>query len=67
MTKFVFVTGGVSSSLGKGLTASSLGRLLKSRGLKVTMCKLDLRTFHRRVAVKDVEHDNRLDLLKCDC
>ncbi len=41
MTKFVFVTGGVSSSLGKGLTASSLGRLLKSRGLRVTMCKLD--------------------------
>jgi CTP synthase len=41
MTKFVFVTGGVSSSLGKGLTASSLGRLLKSRGLAVTMCKLD--------------------------
>jgi CTP synthase len=39
--KFVFVTGGVSSSLGKGLTASSLGRLLKARGLKVTMCKLD--------------------------
>jgi CTP synthase len=41
LTKYVFVTGGVSSSLGKGLTASSLGRLLKSRGLKVTMCKLD--------------------------
>jgi CTP synthase len=41
LTKFVFVTGGVSSSLGKGLTASSLGRLLKSRGLRVTMCKLD--------------------------
>lgn len=41
MTKFIFVTGGVSSSLGKGLTASSLGRLLKARGLKVTMCKLD--------------------------
>ncbi|HLG67704.1 MAG TPA: CTP synthase [Acidimicrobiales bacterium] len=41
MSKFVFVTGGVSSSLGKGLTASSLGRLLKSRGLAVTMCKLD--------------------------
>ncbi len=41
MSKFVFVTGGVSSSLGKGLTASSLGRLLKCRGLKVTMCKLD--------------------------
>ncbi len=41
MSKFVFVTGGVSSSLGKGLTAASLGRLLKSRGLSVTMCKLD--------------------------
>ncbi len=41
MTKYVFVTGGVSSALGKGLTASSLGRLLKSRGLRVTMCKLD--------------------------
>jgi len=41
LTKYVFVTGGVSSSLGKGLTASSLGRLLKSRGLRVTMCKLD--------------------------
>jgi CTP synthase len=41
MAKFVFVTGGVASSLGKGLTASSLGRLLKSRGLRITMCKLD--------------------------
>jgi CTP synthase len=40
-TKFLFFTGGVSSSLGKGLTASSLGRLLKCRGLRVTMCKLD--------------------------
>ena len=40
-TKYVFFTGGVSSSLGKGLTASSLGRLLKCRGFKVTMCKLD--------------------------
>jgi CTP synthase len=41
VAKFVFVTGGVSSSLGKGLASSSLGRLLKSRGLRVTMCKLD--------------------------
>ena len=41
MTKHIFVTGGVASSLGKGLTASSLGRLLKARGLKVTMQKLD--------------------------
>ena len=41
MTKHIFVTGGVASSLGKGLTASSLGRLLKARGLRVTMQKLD--------------------------
>ncbi|HEV2778652.1 MAG TPA: CTP synthase [Actinophytocola sp.] len=40
-TKHVFVTGGVASSLGKGLTASSLGQLLTARGLKVTMQKLD--------------------------
>ena len=40
-TRHVFVTGGVASSLGKGLTASSLGSLLKSRGLRVTMQKLD--------------------------
>jgi CTP synthase len=41
LAKHIFVTGGVVSSLGKGLTASSLGRLLKSRGLRVTMQKLD--------------------------
>ena len=40
-TKHLFVTGGVASSLGKGLTASSLGQLLKARGLRVTMQKLD--------------------------
>ena len=40
-TKFIFVTGGVVSSLGKGITAASLGRLLKSRGLKVSMQKFD--------------------------
>lgn len=40
-TRHIFVTGGVASSLGKGLTASSLGRLLRSRGLRVTMQKLD--------------------------
>lgn len=39
--KFIFVTGGVVSSLGKGLSAASLGQLLKARGLKVTMQKLD--------------------------
>ena len=41
MTKYIFVTGGVVSGLGKGITAASLGRLLKSRGLKVTAQKLD--------------------------
>ena len=41
MTKYIFVTGGVVSSLGKGITASSIGRLLKNRGLKVTMQKFD--------------------------
>ena len=41
MSKHIFVTGGVASSLGKGITASAIGRLLKSRGLRVTMQKLD--------------------------
>lgn len=41
VTKHLFVTGGVASSLGKGLTASSLGRLLRTRGIRVTMQKLD--------------------------
>ena len=41
VSKHIFVTGGVASSLGKGLTASSLGRLLRARGLRVTMQKLD--------------------------
>jgi CTP synthase len=41
VAKHIFVTGGVTSSLGKGLTAASLGRLLKARGLRVTMQKLD--------------------------
>lgn len=40
-TKYVFVTGGVVSGLGKGITAASLGRLLKTRGLKVASQKLD--------------------------
>jgi CTP synthase len=41
MAKYVFVTGGVTSSLGKGITAASIGRLLKARGLKVSILKLD--------------------------
>ena len=40
-TKFIFVTGGVVSSLGKGIAAASIGRLLKNRGLKVFMQKFD--------------------------
>ena len=39
--KYIFITGGVVSSLGKGITAASLGRLLKSRGISVTIQKLD--------------------------
>ena len=41
MTKYIFVTGGVVSGLGKGITAASLGRLLKARGMKVMAQKLD--------------------------
>ncbi|NMA14991.1 MAG: CTP synthase, partial [Clostridia bacterium] len=41
MAKFIFVTGGVVSSLGKGITAASLGRLLKSRGIKIAIQKFD--------------------------
>ena len=41
MTKYIFVTGGVVSGLGKGITAASLGRLLKARGYKVAAQKLD--------------------------
>lgn len=41
MTQYVFVTGGVVSSLGKGIAAASLAAILESRGLKVTLLKLD--------------------------
>jgi len=41
MSKFIFVTGGVISSLGKGITSASIGKILESRGLKVTLMKLD--------------------------
>ena len=41
MSKFVFVTGGVVSSLGKGIAAASLGALLESRGIRVTLIKMD--------------------------
>ena len=41
MAKYVFVTGGVTSSLGNGITAASVGRILKARGLRVSILKLD--------------------------
>ena len=41
MSRYIFVTGGVVSSLGKGITAASLGAVLEARGLKVTMLKMD--------------------------
>ena len=41
MTKYVFITGGVVSSLGKGIAGASLGALLEARGLRVTLIKLD--------------------------
>ena len=41
MARYIFITGGVVSSLGKGIAASSLGALLEARGLKITMMKLD--------------------------
>src|SRR5579859_2553567 len=41
MAKYIFVTGGVASSVGKGITVASIGRLLKSRGLRVSIQKLD--------------------------
>ena len=72
MTKYVFVTGGVVSGLGKGITAASLGRLLKARGYKVTMQKFDpylnmdpgtMSPFqHGEVFVTDDGHEGDLDL-----
>ena len=41
MTKFIFVTGGVVSSVGKGITVASIGRILKSRGVSLSVLKLD--------------------------
>ena len=56
-TKFIFVTGGVVSSLGKGITAASLGRLLKLRGLRVSMQKLD--PYHESVPARRGVRDRR--------
>ena len=46
MTKYIFVTGGVVSSLGKGIAAASLAAILETRGLKISMLKLDPETRH---------------------
>jgi CTP synthase len=72
MTKHIFVTGGVVSSLGKGITAASLGHLLKARGYKITMQKADpylnvdpgtMSPFqHGEVFVTDDGHEGDLDL-----
>ena len=66
MTKFVFVTGGVVSSLGKGIAAASLAAILESRGLKVTLLKLDPGTMspfqHGEVFVTDDGAETDLDL-----
>ena len=72
MTKYIFVTGGVVSGLGKGITAASLGRLLKNRGLKVAAQKLDpyinvdpgtMSPFqHGEVFVTEDGHEGDLDL-----
>ena len=72
MAKFIFVTGGVVSSLGKGITAASLGHLLKHRGYKVTMQKMDpylnvdpgtMSPFqHGEVFVTEDGHEGDLDL-----
>ena len=72
MTKHIFVTGGVVSSLGKGITAASLGHLLKARGYKITMQKMDpylnvdpgtMSPFqHGEVFVTDDGHEGDLDL-----
>ncbi|MGI6217827.1 MAG: CTP synthase [Coriobacteriales bacterium] len=72
MAKFIFVTGGVVSSLGKGITAASLGNLLKARGYKVTMLKMDpylnvdpgtMSPFqHGEVFVTDDGHEGDLDI-----
>src|SRR6516165_2320237 len=71
-TRHLFVTGGVASSVGKGLTASSIGRLLKLRGLRVRMQKLDpylnvdlgtMNPFqHGEVFVTDDDTETDLDL-----
>ena len=60
MAKYVFVTGGVTSSLGKGITAASIGRLLKSRGLSVSILKLDPGEGWHECALREVMEETGL-------
>ena len=60
MTKYIFVTGGVVSSIGKGIVAASLGRLLKNRGLKVPQEKFILKYFVKSVKGNILEQQYRL-------
>src|SRR6186713_1476710 len=66
MGKYIFVTGGVVSSLGKGLASASIGNLLESRGLKITFLKVDPGTMnpyqHGEVYVTDDGAETDLDL-----
>ena len=62
MTKYIFVTGGVVSGLGKGITAASLGRLLKSRGLKVAAQKLDPYINASRLSVQETSKEAKIPM-----
>ena len=64
MAKFIFVTGGVVSGLGKGITAASLGRLLKCRGLKVASQKLDPYVNVDPGTMSPLQHGEVLDVYK---
>ena len=63
-TKYIFVTGGVSSSLGKGIIAASLAKLLQARGYRVTIQKHEHRSEHWHVVkgsiLMELDHGNRL-------
>src|SRR5690606_3690027 len=56
MAKFVFITGGVASSLGKGITGASLGRLLKSRCLNVALCNVHPYITRRPGTARPMQH-----------
>ena len=59
MTKYIFVTGGVVSGLGKGITAASLGRLLKARGLNDSITHVDIMVGTPDLSITGLTHDGR--------